>query len=232
MSHSLWNFSTLIMFINFIIYLLLLLLIFINGAVQLKRHSTPFIILITLIGLTFLSELIGRFLAMKLRNSMPVYHVISVLEYTCITLIYLYFLKGKKFRVIKYLLPVLIICSFLNSLYIQGLLNFPSNSILLFQIVYLCYALLGLIQMLKIPNQILIRKQSFFWLNISLLFYSSTQLLFFGLLNYAIKHHLNLNPVFTFSFIINLIYYSLLAISIRLDRISPNRSTHNEVLDK
>jgi hypothetical protein len=218
-------------YLLFTIYLLLLLSVFLNGAVQYKKQSAPFKILIIFIGFTFITESISRILAWRLHNSMPIYHLVSPLEYTCFTLMYLSFFQDKKTEAIKYLYLPVIIFSMVNSFYIQGLMNFPSNSILLFQIIYLAYSLLGFKQLLDMSTKTSIRRQSFFWLNTALLFFSSTQLFFFGLLNYAIRHHLNLMPIYIFSYVINLIYYIFMAIAINTDR-SRSPIVFHETSDK
>jgi hypothetical protein len=218
--------------IIFSIYLFFLIVIFLNGVRRYKDQSMPFKILIILIGLTVLSESIGRFLAIKYHNSMPVYHIISPIEYICITLIYIKFLRHKKLVAVKLLAIPLILFSIFNTLFIQGFKSFPSNGIMLFQIVYLGYSMLGFSQMLLNNSTASIRKQSFFWLNTSLLFFSSTQLLLFGLVNYANGLGLNLIPLLIFSYIINMAYYVLLTKAIITDRKYIELSLINEEFHK
>jgi len=167
-------------------------------------------------GITFLSEMTSRFFAKILHNSMPVYHVVSIIEFISFTAIYILILKAHS-KAIIYLSFVILILAVINSLAIQGLRNFPSNSVLVFQITYLGYSLLGLLKMLSFPIETPPWRQSFFWLNIALLVFSGSELLFFGLLNFSNRHHFNLNPLFTFNYIINLIYYCFLAVAIYLD---------------
>jgi hypothetical protein len=214
--------------IIFNIYLLLLFTIFLNGVRRIKKYSTPFKILILLIGLTFLSELSSRFLADKFHNSMPVYHVFSVVEYVCLTAIYVQLLPEGIMRRLEYLQIPIISYALINSIFIQHFWNFPTNSIVVFQIIYLGYSLLGLKKILEMPRQISILKESFFWLNTSLLMFSSTQLLSLGLINYGNRHHLNLNPVFVVSSLINLIYYSFWAMSLYFHKINSEKSLLNE----
>ncbi|MGZ3762112.1 MAG: hypothetical protein ACXVBA_19665 [Mucilaginibacter sp.] len=186
---------------------------------QLKKYSAPFKILIILIGITILGEVASRFLAIKTHNSMPVYHIISPIEYIFITSIYTHFFKEKTVKIILLFTVPLVIFSIVNSFYIQGIGKFPSNFILLAQCVYLIYSLLGFAQIFFTQTQISIYKQSFFWLNLAMLFFSTTLFLYFGLLNYANRHHLNLNPLFLFSYVVNLIYYVMLSIGIYTDKM-------------
>jgi len=115
----------------------------------------------------------------------------------------------------------------INSFFIQHFWSFPTNSIVVFQIVYLGYSLLGLKKTLEMPRQTSILRESFFWLNISLLMFSSTQLLSLGLINYGNRHHLNLNPVFVVSSLINLIYYSFWATSLYFHKANYEKSLLN-----
>jgi hypothetical protein len=72
-------------------------------------------------------------------------------------------------------------------------------------------------QMLQYPLQINITRQSIFWYNTAILFFSTTAFLNFGLVNYVVKHHLN--PVISYNcgFVLNMIFYSLIGISILIN---------------
>jgi hypothetical protein len=204
--------------VRFIIYAVFILVIFLYGAVNFKRFSIPYKLLILLLGLTLISELSGRVLIVKLHNSMPAYHIISVIEYTLITFIYSFFFTGSIKKVLLYLMIPVIGFAIINTLFIQTILEFPTHFILLAQGIYLLYALTGFRQMLLFPIDKPLNKQSFFWLNTALLFFSTMLFLFFGLLNYINSHNYDVGPLYTFSYIINFLYYALLLIALSANK--------------
>jgi hypothetical protein len=200
------------------VYLLYLFIIFIIGIANFKRHSKTFRALIILIGITFVGEIVNDLLRKLIHNNMPSYHVLALNEYLFSTYMYIHFLTGKVKRVITYAAIPIVLFAVINSFYIQNIFIFPSNMLVLCQAIYLIYSLLGFRQMLFNPSDIPLYKQSIFWLNIALMFFSSTLFLYYGILNYSNRHHINLDPIIDFSYAINIIYYTLLAASIITNR--------------
>jgi hypothetical protein len=204
--------------VRFIIYAVFIWVIFLYGAVNFKKFAIPYKLLILLLGLTFVSELIGRVLIVRLHNSMPAYHIISVVEYTLITFIYSFFFTGIIKKLLLYLMIPVISFAIINTVFIQTILEFPTHFILLAQGIYLLYALIGFRQMLLFPIDKPLNKQSFFWLNTALLFFSTMLFLFFGLLNYINSHNYDVRPLYTFSYVINFLYYALILIALTANK--------------
>ena len=205
--------------IRFIVYSLFLLSIFIYGTVNLKRFAVPYKMLVILLALTLVSELCGRVLKDQIKNSMPVYHIISVIEYICLTVVYSQLFHGIPKKIILWLIIPIVSFAIINTLFIQHILSFPSNFILLAQGIYLLFALTGFRQMLLSPIDKPLNKQSFFWLNTALLFFSTMLFLFFGLLNYINSHNYDIRPLYTFSYIINFMYYALLLVVLIVNKM-------------
>ncbi|MDB5285388.1 MAG: hypothetical protein JWR05_337 [Mucilaginibacter sp.] len=204
--------------VRFIIYAVFIWVIFLYGAVNFKKFAIPYKLLILLLGLTFVSELIGRVLIVRLHNSMPAYHIISVIEYTLITFIYSFFFTGSVKKLLLYLMIPVISFAIINTVFIQTILEFPTHFILLAQGIYLLYALIGFRQMLLFPIDKPLNKQSFFWLNTALLFFSTMLFLFFGLLNYINSHNYDVRPLYTFSYVINFLYYAFILIALTANK--------------
>ncbi|CAN5189722.1 hypothetical protein BH09BAC6_BH09BAC6_17880 [soil metagenome] len=202
------------MAIMFFCYIAFLLIIFIYGIISFKKLSKPFRLLIGFIGITLISEGVSRYLAIKIHNNMPVYHVLSPIEYLVYTSMYLHFLSGKIKQTILFLIIPILLFSIINTFFIQGLKVFPSNFLMLSQTLYLVYSLLGFRQMLVRPGKDSLYEQSFFWLNIAIIFFSTTLLLYYGLLNYSVRHHLHTSLLSIFSWVINFVFYLMLAVAV------------------
>jgi hypothetical protein len=213
---------------NYIIsYFILLLIVSVIGVVRYKKLTTPFKILSVLIILTLLLEITSEICAKKYKNNLPVSHFTVLSEYIFLSLTYYFIFKNKAIRTsIKIIMLIFIILFFVNAIFIQPYHSaFPSNMYTLEEIIYAIFSLMLFKQMLLYPLPVNIIKQSVFWFNTSILFYSTTMFFNFGLINYYIKHHLNDQVIFDFIAGINMIFYLLIGISIFID--NKQTSTNN-----
>ena len=197
------------------------------GFFRFKSHNTEFKILILLLSFSFIIEVAAKFMAIKRHNNMPLYHLYSIIEYLCLTTIYFKILRGwVKKAIITAAIPMLIFALF-NSFYLQGLNHFPSNFLLICELIYIFYAISGFRQMLH-TTETALQKQGVFWLNLALIIFSTTLFINFGLTNYLNEHHVNQDPLIIFTNIINLIYIALLATAIAKDLNVTEASKLNE----
>jgi hypothetical protein len=214
------------MAIQSIFYWLLLLIVSIIGMVRYKKLTIPFKLITILIFLTLLLEVIAKGCAIKYKNNIPVLHIISITEYVLFSVIYYFSFKSRVIRIsIITALGIFIVFFFVNSIFIQPYYrDFPSNMVIPSEIAYAIFSLLLFKQMLLYPLPVNIVKQSVFWFNTAILFFSTTMFFNLGLTNYYIKHHLNDRLIFDFNFAINMIFYFLIGISILMDNkaTSPN----------
>jgi hypothetical protein len=200
---------------RFFYYLILIFLVFIIGLIKFKRVGIAYKILTLLIGVTFLSECISRVLIIKIHNSIPVYHFFSPVEFIGFSCVYYYLIKNSNIRnAILCIMAVMLLGSVIDTLFFETLMVFPSKYLLVCEILYLLYSLLGFRQMLLSPVQTPLYKQSLFWLNTAFLIYTSTIFLSFGLHDYFIKHHVSTKTLNTLIYVVNIIFYSLLGVSI------------------
>jgi len=214
------------MSIRSIIYLLILLLTSIFGIVRYQKLAIPFKLLCGIIAITFFVEVANRFCAVRYHNSMPVYHIASFAELNFFLSIY-YFLFNQKNtkKAIISLIVILNICSIINSFFLQPYRNtFPSNVLVPAQISYAIFSILLFRQMLLHPVMVNIVKQSVFWYNTAMLFFSSTMFLGLGVDNYFINHKLDYHIIIIFGYCVNVIFYTILAYSIYLN----TKETHTE----
>jgi hypothetical protein len=213
---------------NYIIsYFILLLIVSVIGVVRYKKLTIPFKILSLLIILTLLLEILSVICAKKYKNNLPVSHTTVLTEYILFSLTYYFIFKNRAIRIsIVTILLIFIVLFFVNAIFIQPYRSaFPSNMYTVEEIIYAIFSLMLFKQMLLYPLPVNIIKQSVFWFNTSILFYSTTMFFNFGLMNYYIKHHLNDQVIFNFIAAINMIFYLLIGISISMD--NKQTSTNN-----
>lgn len=207
------------MSIGLSIYYVLLLLIFVLGIARFKKLAIPYRILSFYVGTALLLEILSYICAKKYQNNMPVEHISSYAEFIFNALIFYQLLKSTRIKeIVKVSTAVITLFFIVNSLWLQSYLNtFPSNAIIVSEIVLVIFSLLVFKQMLQYPLQLNITSQSIFWYNTAILFYSTTVFLNFGLINYVVKHHLDNATFYNCRFILNMIFYILLGIAIFIE---------------
>lgn len=212
------------MTIRFLIYLILLLVAFSIGVVRYRKLTTPFKVLTIFIGVTFLSESMGRILAVKFGNSSPVYHIYNIFNYIFYTRIYAGLIKHKVARrIIAYSAIPVIIFSIINTLFIQGIFLFPSNFLLISCVANISFSLILFSQMLGEPSDQTLLSQSIFWFNVSVLFYFAIIFLNWGFFNYLLRHKFNMKPISLLLYYTNLAYYILFGFAISIDQNQKNK---------
>ena len=202
-----------------VIYFIILTLVILTGIVRFRRLTIPVKILLLYVFVTLLGELFSNFFAIRYKNNMPVSHISAMTEFILNALIYYFLFRSRVLKgTILICIPAFITFFVINSIFFQSYKYvFPSNSLMISGMFYAVCSLLLFKQMLSYPTQVNITRQSIFWYNIGMLFYSSTIFLNWGLLNYFINHKLNPILLYKCSSIINLIFYVLLGISLLID---------------
>jgi hypothetical protein len=178
----------------------------------------PFKILTAVVGLTFLSEAISRYLAITIRNSNPPYHFFCCIEYLGFALIYANLLKQKSVRkMILFSIPIFILSSLFNTIFVQQLFVLPSNSLLIEHIIITIFSLILFFQMAHYPAQMNILKQDIFWFNTVVLVYFASDFLIWAFYNFYLRNKINNHFLVVFSYSINLLFYVVLGLSIWLN---------------
>jgi hypothetical protein len=205
--------------ITSIIYYFLLSVVIIIGIVRYKKLTIPYKILLLYVGITLILEVLSVIWANIYQNNMPIMHISSCSEFLLTALVFYYLFKNRLIkRIISISIAVIILFFIFNSIILQPYTNkFPSNAILVSEIFYVILSLMIFKQMLQYPLQINITSQSIFWYNTAILFFSTTAFLNFGLVNYVVKHHLNPAISYNCGFVLNMIFYSLIGISILIN---------------
>jgi len=189
-------------------YLILLFLISIFAIYKYKRLTAPFKILTILIVLTFLSEVVSRYLAITIRNSNYTYHFFSVIEYSCIAIIYLQSITSSTTKsIIKLTLLLVPVLAVLNTIFVQPLYTFPSNIILVTYTLLLLFSLSLFYQFWNYPLQVRINEIDVFILNCLILMFCVSVFCTLGVYNYFLRHHLNNYIITTINYSINITFY-------------------------
>lgn len=207
------------MLITAIFYYLALLCIGIIGLVRYKSLTTPFKVLTWSVFVTFLLAILGRILIIKYKTNAPAVQLECLTSYVFYSLTYYYLFQNKIIK--KSIListAVITVCFVINAWFFQPFLKeFPSNVSILTQSLYAIFSLLLFKEMLLYPLKVNITKQSVFWYNIAILFFSTTMFFNLVLTNYFAKHNLNDLVIFYFWYFILFVFHILIGVSLLIN---------------
>ena len=203
--------------VAFIIYLFIIVSF---GLYSYHHLSLPFKLLICSVIVAFILEIFSLIFVLKYKHNAPVIQLECVTEYIFFLLIFYYlFIKKQIKRIIALCMIAGTLLFLLNALFLQHFNeDFPSYIYILSHIIFVIFSLLLFRQMLSYPLDINISRQSVFWFNTAILFYSTTMFLNLGLTNYYTEHSISTHIIFYFWYIVLFIFYSLIAVSILLDK--------------
>ena len=174
---------------EFLIYLLLLLIDSTLGIYYYRRLTKAFQCLTQLIVITFLFELISESLIQTsiITSNFPFYHVLLPIQLLYSALIYFHVLKEINQNG-KLLLPftlLLVVISILISIFYQNSSSFPTYGSLILSLFIIGNALFLYFKLMKFPTEVPILKQGFFWFNSGNFFFYAVTFFVFGYFEYA-----------------------------------------------
>lgn len=80
-----------------------------------------------LLLITLITELIAYYLAVKIKNSNPIYHVNTVLYFSILNVIFYYFTESKRIKIFCiYSIPVFALIAIANIIFHDGIYSFPA----------------------------------------------------------------------------------------------------------
>jgi hypothetical protein len=169
------------------------------GMVSFKRLTIPFKILSWYLLFAFLDNIVDQYVNAVFKNNLWVLHMETIANYIFFSLIYYYFLKNELIRKLILLSLLFVIVFFIiNALYLEPYNKvFPSNTMLVNEILFVIFSLILFKQMLLYPVQVNITKQGVFWYNTAILFFSATMFFNFSLINYYYHHNVQ-TPVLSY----------------------------------
>jgi hypothetical protein len=203
------------------IVLALSFIIALIGMVRFKKMTVPFKLLAIWLVIDFLLDASNQYFIDTYKNNARLSHVLCILEYIFYAVIYYHLFRSnyiKKFILVT--IALFIAFFIINALFLQPFTRvFPTNVIMSAEILYVLFAILLFKQMLQYPLQMNIMKQSVFWFNTSILFFSTTMFLNLGLMNYYGKYHSDtITLILYFWYSIDIIFSILLGIALLNDK--------------
>jgi len=195
-----------------------IILLIVSGIciIRYQRLSFPFKILAWAVIISFILTILGNLFAIKYKNNAPTSQIDCITEFIFFSVIYYYLFKNKLVKkAIVISIIVITVAFFINATFFQPFNKvFPTYIYAPSQILFAVFSLLLFKEMLMYPVKINIVKQSVFWYNTAILFYSTTMFFFLGLSNYLAEHNLNDNFIFNFWYIISDVFHILICIAI------------------
>lgn len=175
----------------------------------------------------FLTTIVSNRVIAVYHNNALISHIQALNTYIFYSLIYYFLFKNtyiKKFLLFS-IIPITVF-AFINAISLEPFSKtFPINVLIPTEILYIAYSLILFRQMLLYPVKVNIVKQSIFWYNIGILFFSATMFMNLGLMNYYSSHYKNHSPhiqvIMFFWFADIIIFNLLLGIAILINRKEP-----------
>lgn len=209
---------------EFLIYLLLLLAGAILGGFV-YQSSPKLRPVCLLLALTFLSELLGRVLAYTIRSSNPVYHFFTPVQIFLWSDFYLRVLTGKQSRKLVILLSVaLLFFAIINSLFLQGLKQFPDNLLVAETVVLFFFASSLFKQELEQPSTVNLFRSPVFLISIASIWFNLTYFITFQFWDFFAKNNVPNHSLRLLSYFSNYLYYLLIITALILEIRQRGRS--------
>lgn len=177
-----------------IIYYFSLLSAALAGCWLFKKVEIQYKWLIVLLILTFISELIAKYVAFGLdKPNSIVYHIFTPLEYTLYVQIYTRAINSRKWNKILFGSAIALIgFEILNTIYFQPLTTTNTNTMILEGTLLVCMSLWLFLKIRETPSRESLLKNGIFWFNSAVLCYYSFSIILWGF--HSMKVYLLDNP--------------------------------------
>jgi hypothetical protein len=208
------------------VVLALSFIVAIIGVARFKKVTTPFKLLSFYLLFEFLDNLLDDYLINTYKNNFPLLHLETIANYIFFSIIYYQLFKNGYIKKLIKISMVLVTMFFLiNTIFLQPYYKvFPSNAMLINEVLFVVLSLLLFKQMLLYPVQVNIVKQGVFWYNTAVLFFSTTMFLNFMLINYYLKHNIHPPILIYFWHFIDVALNVLLGMAMLTDKKEYNTS--------
>ena len=172
------------------IVLVLEIIVSLTGLVRFKKLTRPFKILVIWLTIDLAFYPLNKLCISIYKNNVLLVHVQNMFHYAGYALTYYYlFINQRIKQIILYSIPIVLILSIIDGCFVESFTKtFPTYLVLPEHIIYVVFTILLFKQMLQYPVQMNIIKQSVFWLNTAVLFFSTTMFLTMSLSNNIAKY--------------------------------------------
>ena len=180
---------------------------------------------------SFLDNIANRVVISLYGNNLIILHIETLANLVFFSLIYNALFKNKYMKMSVLIFLILgILLYIINFLFIQPYNKvFPSTMLLFNELLFVAYSMVLFKQMLQYPLQINITQQSLFWYNTAILFFYSTMVLNFALINYYYEHNYQSKVEFYFWHFSDIGFNLLLGLAVFMDRRNLNSTRSSEI---
>jgi hypothetical protein len=197
-----------------LIFFILLLIAVISYSIAGKEiYGRIILIYLVLIVVTSIAA-IYVLVFLKLRNNLFIFHIFTPIQYLILSLLYSHEIANPSIkRIINYSIPFFIVLSILFSIFVQKLTDTNSIITIIESIGLITWPLLFLKQTLEMQRVRSLLTFPMFWISVGLLFYFVGTLITEGMLDYLIKHDMEIaKKVFLFTYIFKYMLFIMLSI--------------------
>jgi len=208
--------------VEFKIYLIIIALGFLTGAIQFKKLQQAKLVVI-LLGITFASELLTRILISRFGNGSYAYHFFNPVQ---IGIWGLFFYNITVRATTKYVVgictPLLILFSIISSIS-TGLKSYPGLFLRVETLVLLLFGLLSFLEQIdSMPTDQRILANPIFLIVIAVIWFNLFSFLFFNFQEFFISRGLSTRLLRLIHYISNYVYYLILWIGMLIFRSIPS----------
>ena len=196
-------------------FVLLLMAILVYG-MALKTKENYIRILFIYLVVDFLMTVLSICLVTLggLDNNLFLFHLFTPVEYVIMCLLFNSILSDRRVKkIIRLSIPCFIALSIYFSVFIQKIRDNNSYITIIESVLIICWTLLFLREVLLLKQVTVLHRYPLFWISVGILFYFTETLVIEGLLDYMIKHSMELaRRTYRISFIFKyLLFLSLTA---------------------
>ncbi len=192
------------------------------GSFKYKYLSKSQTWLFYLLIATAVTEVISNFLWYQSINNFPVFHVFTIFQFIFIIGIYKIELRSVFSKnLFNIALIIFVAFAIINSIWLQSIYAFNSNTITIVSYVTLFFSLAYFYKLLKEVKYEALEKTPMFWLNIGFLIYFSSNLLLFFLNDYLPKGSPSMYLVWSAHAVVNIILNIFYTIALWIKAAEP-----------
>lgn len=192
----------------------------IPGMVRYKRLSMPVKIISIYLVFYFLDTLANTYSNPIIKNNVILTNIEALANYIFFSLVYYLLFRNKKLKLfILVSIAVYTIFLVINGIFWQPFnqIVFPSAPLVAGAVLLMVLAVMLFNQMLLYPLQVKINRQSVFWFNMAIFFFSTLMFLNFALINYYAHRHTRSELIGYFWHFMDISLSVLLAVAVLTD---------------
>jgi hypothetical protein len=185
-----------------------------------KNKSAPYQVLRVYIAITIIVEGVSRYMADKKMNNLPLFHLNSILELACLSMMFYYLVNSPLIK--KSIVGIILgfaTFAIVNALFFQDIYTFNSYPRIAVCLLLIIYCIIFFIQTLNELTVVRLETYGIFWIVLGTLIYFAGNMFLFTFFEYLLRVSKEYGfQLWNIHSILNIIFNSLLALGIWLDR--------------